>query len=91
MPSTNTNSNISPKTPSTPPHPRMSSELDDLNRFDRPYLITYHRRINDDITTLPHTETSNLEAYPTAPIIESANGNTLDPTLNLPIAIRKGV
>ncbi|KAL8146638.1 hypothetical protein AgCh_004390 [Apium graveolens] len=46
---------------------------------------------NDDAATLPHPETSDLEADPTTPIIETDIGNALDPTLNLPIAIRKGV
>ncbi|KAL8114744.1 hypothetical protein AgCh_021563 [Apium graveolens] len=85
MPSPNT----SPNTSSTPP--RLSNESDDINRFDKPDLITYSRRTSDEITTLPHLETSNLEADPIAPIIEPDNGNTLDPYLDLPIAIRKGV
>lgn len=74
---------------STPPH--MSIESDDLDRFDRPDLITYYRHKDDDITALPYLETSDLEADPTSPIVEPNNGKTLDPALNLPIAIRKGV
>lgn len=69
----------------------MNNESDDLNRFDRPDLITYSRRKSDDIATLPHPETSNLEEDPTASIVELDNGNTLDPTLNLQIPIRKVV
>ena len=86
-PGPNTSPNTSPNT--FPPH--FSSESDDLSRFDRPDLITYSRRRNNDITSLPLPETSDLEADPTAPVIEPDNGNTLDPTFNLPIAIRKGI
>ena len=78
----------SPNTSINPPH--FSNEIDDLSRFNRPNLFTYSRRRNNDITTLPHPCTSNLEVDPTALVIEPDNGNTLDASLNLPIAIRKG-